>query len=62
VSEIPTYNVIDLFAGVVGIGLGFRDDEGEPRCKFRIRLMVDKDREASAGRHKKHARRSISRG
>jgi DNA (cytosine-5)-methyltransferase 1 len=45
-SAIPSYNVIDLFSGVGGISVGFRDCSEEPRCQLQIRLMVDNDKEA----------------
>ncbi len=45
-SDIITFNVVDVFAGVGGITLGFRERTGNHRCRFVVRLMVDHDPEA----------------
>lgn len=44
-ADRSTLNVIDLFAGVGGMTLGFHD-AAHPRLAFRNRLMVDNDRDA----------------
>src|SRR5207245_2485247 len=40
------FNLIDLFAGVGGFTLGFRDEDLGAGCRFLPRLMVDIDRKA----------------
>jgi DNA (cytosine-5)-methyltransferase 1 len=44
----PVFNVIDVFAGVGGLTLGFHDATSFPGCSFTTRLMVDHDAEARA--------------
>jgi DNA (cytosine-5)-methyltransferase 1 len=43
---IPKFSVIDVFAGVGGLTLGFLDNAVEPRCEFVPQLLVDVDRAA----------------
>jgi DNA (cytosine-5)-methyltransferase 1 len=45
-GDIPSFNFIDVFSGVGGLTLGFRDSLAEPNCKFVPRLMVDNDQDA----------------
>lgn len=45
-SGVPLFNMIDLFAGVGGLTLGFLDTECMPAARFKARLMVDNDPEA----------------
>lgn len=40
------FNLVDLFAGVGGLTLGFLDDSVEAGCQFVPRLLVDADSEA----------------
>ena len=42
----PIFNVIDVFAGVGGLTLGFHDACAYSGCSFTTRLMVDHDAEA----------------
>lgn len=43
---VPEFNLVDIFAGVGGLTLGFMDASNEPLCRFMPRLLVDKDTEA----------------
>ncbi len=45
-SDVPRFDLIDLFSGVGGLTLGFIDRSVEPGCIFSPRLMVDADSEA----------------
>lgn len=45
-ASVARFNLIDLFAGVGGFTVGFRDDSAESRFQFAARLMVDIDPEA----------------
>jgi len=42
----PKFTLVDLFAGVGGLTLGFLDDSAEAACQFAPRLLVDLDAEA----------------
>src|SRR5262245_25765746 len=44
--SVPRFNVIDVFAGVGGMSLGFLDNSSGPGCHFVSRLLVDVDAEA----------------
>ncbi len=43
-NKKSTFNIIDIFAGVGGVTVGFRAQRND--CTFKVRLMVDKDPEA----------------
>jgi DNA (cytosine-5)-methyltransferase 1 len=45
-SPVQKFNLIDVFAGVGGLTLGFRDSSGFGNCAFSPRLLVDIDPEA----------------
>jgi DNA (cytosine-5)-methyltransferase 1 len=45
-NDCPKFNVIDVFSGVGGLTLGFREPSGKIGCRFATRLMVDVDPEA----------------
>ena len=45
-DSAPRFNLVDLFAGVGGITLGFMDSSSFPACAFVPRLLVDVDRDA----------------
>lgn len=45
-QAVQTFSLVDLFAGVGGLTLGFIDNSVESRCEFVPRLLVDVDSEA----------------
>jgi DNA (cytosine-5)-methyltransferase 1 len=45
-SNVPAFNFIDVFSGIGGLTLGFKDSSTNAGCRFVPRLMVDSDPEA----------------
>jgi DNA (cytosine-5)-methyltransferase 1 len=45
-TAAASFNLIDVFSGVGGFVVGFRDSSGNATCRFSPRLMVDADPDA----------------